>query len=148
MFFSFCILVDMPMGGAIAPPRPPPWLRYCSHVRKINRNRKLLFYCLKYPNYFLGCPASGPIRKPLFRSSLYKFNQWSKARGVVLLLVLRVVSPRRHPSEGVGHHHHNLLQIKTPLSTKTKEWLCCFFFNSIIFAECILTTWRSTLILA
>ena len=24
VFFSFCILVDMPMGGGLQPPRPPP----------------------------------------------------------------------------------------------------------------------------
>ena len=50
----------------------------------------------------LDRPASEPLRKSIFGSSLSILNLWSRSWGVAQLLGLRGVPPRPHPSEGVG----------------------------------------------
>ena len=50
----------------------------------------------------LDCPASEPLRKSIFGSSLSILDLWSRPWGVARLLGLRGVPPRPHPSEGVG----------------------------------------------
>ena len=49
----------------------------------------------------LDCPASKPLRKSIFGSSLSILDLWSRPWGVARLLGLRGVPPRPHPSEGV-----------------------------------------------
>ena len=54
------------MGGAIAPPRPPPWLRYC------NRWLRLLTMLLTGPSriYIAQSPwHCGDFRKILLRNA-------------------------------------------------------------------------------
>ena len=53
-------------------------------------------------NHLLDCPASKPLRKSIFGSSLSILNLWSRPWVVARLLGLRGVPPRPHPSEGVG----------------------------------------------
>ena len=53
-------------------------------------------------NHLLDCPASEPLRKSFFGSSLSILDLWSRPWGVARLLGLRRVPPRPHPSEGVG----------------------------------------------
>ena len=58
----------------------------------------------------LDCPASEPLRKFIFGSSLSILDRWSGPWAVARLLGLRGVPPRPHPSEAVGyyrHHHHH-----------------------------------------
>ena len=50
----------------------------------------------------LDCPASEPLRKSIFGSSLSILDLWSRPWGVAQLLGLRGVPPRPHPSKGVG----------------------------------------------
>ena len=50
----------------------------------------------------LDCPASEPLCKSIFGSSLSILDLWSRPWGVARLLGLRGVPPRPHPSEGVG----------------------------------------------
>ena len=50
----------------------------------------------------LDCPASEPLRKSIFGSTLSIRDLWSRPWGVARLLGLRGVPPRHHPSEGVG----------------------------------------------
>ena len=50
----------------------------------------------------LDCPASEPLRKSIFGSSLSILDLWSRPWGVARLLGLRGVPPRPPPSEGVG----------------------------------------------
>ena len=50
----------------------------------------------------LDCPASKPLRKSIFCSSLSILDLWYRPWGVARLLGLRGVPPRPHPSEGVG----------------------------------------------
>ena len=50
----------------------------------------------------LDCPASEPLRKSIFGSSLSILDLWSRPWGVARLLGLHGVPPRPHPSEGVG----------------------------------------------
>ena len=50
----------------------------------------------------LDCPASEPLRKSIFGSSLSLLDLWSRPWGVARLLGLREIPPRPHPSEGVG----------------------------------------------
>ena len=50
----------------------------------------------------IDCPASEPLRKSIFGSSLSFLDLWSRPWGVVRLLGLRGVPPCPHPSEGVG----------------------------------------------
>ena len=54
----------------------------------------------------LDCPASEPLCKSIFGSALSIIDLWSRPWGVARLLGLRGVSPRPHPSEGVGYYHH------------------------------------------
>ena len=50
----------------------------------------------------LDCPASEPLCRSIFGSSLSILDLWSRPWGVARLLGLRRVPPRPHPSEGVG----------------------------------------------
>ena len=50
----------------------------------------------------LDCPASEPLRKSIFGSSLSILDLWSRPWGVAGLLGLRGVPSRPHPSEGSG----------------------------------------------
>ena len=50
----------------------------------------------------LDCPASEPLHKFIFGSSLSILDLWSRPWSVAQLLGLREVPPRPHPSEGVG----------------------------------------------
>ena len=50
----------------------------------------------------LDCPASEPLRKSIFGSSLSILDLWSRPWGVAQLLGLQGVPLRPHPSEGVG----------------------------------------------
>ena len=52
-------------------------------------------------HFLLDCPASEPLRKSIFGSSLSILDLWSRPWGVARLLGLRRVPPRPHPSEGV-----------------------------------------------
>ena len=55
-----------------------------------------------HPLQDLDCPASEPLRKSIFGSSLSVLDLWSRPWGVARLLGLRGVPPHPHPSEGVG----------------------------------------------
>ena len=55
-----------------------------------------------FNHLLLDCPASEPLRKFIFGSSLSILDLWSRPWGVARLLDLRGVPPRPHPSEGVG----------------------------------------------
>ena len=63
VFFPFCVLVDMSMGGGgYSPPAPSPWLRYCtklsSYLKNIFIEIKINKKSLKQecPNFLKSCP--------------------------------------------------------------------------------------------
>ena len=68
--------------------------------RKENSDCSACGHPLQDLNHLLDCPASEPLRKSIFGSSI--LDLWSRPRGVARLLGLRGVPPRPHPSEGSG----------------------------------------------
>ena len=53
-------------------------------------------------HFLLDCPASEPLCKSVFGSSLFILDLWSRPWGVARLLGRRGVPLHPHPSEGVG----------------------------------------------
>ena len=77
-----------------------------SYLHTISRKENFACSACGHPlqdlNYLLlDCPASEPLRKSIFGSSLSILDLWSRPWGVARLLGLRGVPPRPHPSEGV-----------------------------------------------
>ena len=71
--------------------------------RKENSDCSACGHSLQDLNHLLlDCPASEPLRKSIFGSSLSILDLWSRPWGVAQLLGLRGVPLRPHPSEGVG----------------------------------------------
>ena len=71
--------------------------------RKENSDCSACGHPLQNLNHLLlDCPASEPLRKSIFGSSLSILDLWSRPWGVARLLGLHGVPPRPHPSEGVG----------------------------------------------
>ena len=71
--------------------------------RKENSDSSACGHPLQDLNHLLlDCPASEPLRKSIFGSSLSILDLRSRPWGVARLLGLRGVPPRPHPSEGVG----------------------------------------------
>ena len=81
-----------------------------SYLHRISRKENSACSACGHPlqdlnHLLLDCPASEPLRKSIFDSSLslslYILDLWSRPWGVARLLGLRGVPPRPHPSEGV-----------------------------------------------
>ena len=86
-----------------------------SFLRRISRKENSVCSACGHPlqdlnHLLLDCPASEPLRKSIFGSSLSILDLQSRPWGVARLLGLCGVPPRPHPWEGVGlyHHHHAL----------------------------------------
>ena len=78
-----------------------------SYLHRISRKENSACSACGHPlqdlnHLLLDCPASEPLRKSIFGSSLSILDLWSRPWGVARLLGLRGVPPRPHPSEGVG----------------------------------------------
>ena len=78
-----------------------------SYLHRISRKENSASSASRHPlqdlnHLLLDCPASEPLRKSIFGSSLSILDLWSRPWGVARLLGLRGVPPRPHPSEGVG----------------------------------------------
>ena len=78
-----------------------------SYLHRISRKENSACSACGHPiqdlnHLLLDCPASEPLRKSIFGSSLSTLNLWSRPICVARLLGLRGVPPRSHPSEGVG----------------------------------------------
>ena len=75
-------------------------LSSCLHriSRKENSDCSACVHPLQDLNHLLDCPASEPLRKSIFGSSLSILDLWSRPWGVDRLLGLRGVPPRPHPS--------------------------------------------------
>ena len=78
-----------------------------SYLHRISRKENSDCIACGHPlqdlnHLLLDCPASEPLRKSIFGSSLSILDLWSRPWGVARLLGLRGVPPRPHPSEGVG----------------------------------------------
>ena len=78
-----------------------------SYLHRISRKENSACSACGHPlqdlnHLLLDCPASEPLRKSIFGSSLSILDLWSRPWGVSRLLGLCVVPPRPHPSEGVG----------------------------------------------
>ena len=78
-----------------------------SYLHRISRKENFACSACGHPlqdlnHLLLDCFASEPLRKSIFGSSLSILDLGSKPWGVARLLGLRGVSPRPHPSEGVG----------------------------------------------
>ena len=92
--------------------------------RKENSDCSACGHPLQDLNHLLfDCPASEPLRKSIFGSSLSILDLWSRPWGVARLLGLRGVPPRPHLSEGVGlyHHYHQQEQIGTSVTLRVKS---------------------------
>ena len=78
-----------------------------SYLHRISRKKNSDCSACGHPlqdlnHLLLHCPASEPLRKSIFGSSLSILDLWSIPWGVAQLLGLRGVPPRPHLSEGVG----------------------------------------------
>ena len=78
-----------------------------SNLHRISRKENSACSACGHPlqdlnHLLLDCPASEPLRKSIFGSSLSILDLWSRPWGVARLLGLHGVPPRPHPSEGVG----------------------------------------------
>ena len=78
-----------------------------SYLHRISRKENSACSACGHPiqnlnHLLLDCPASKPLRKSIFGSSLSILDLWSRPWGVARLLGLRGVPPRPHPSEGIG----------------------------------------------
>ena len=78
-----------------------------SYLHRISRKENSACSACGHPlqdlnHLLLDCPASEPLRKSIFGSSLSILDLWSRPWGVARLFGLRGVSPRPHPWEGVG----------------------------------------------
>ena len=78
-----------------------------SYLHRISRKENSACSACGHPlqdlnHLLLDCPASEPLRKSIFGSSLSILDLWSRSWGVARLLGLRGVPPRPHLSEGVG----------------------------------------------
>ena len=78
-----------------------------SYLHRISRKENSACNACGHPlqdlnHLFLDCPASEPLRKSIFGSSLSILDLWSGPWSVARLLGLRGVPPRPYPSEGLG----------------------------------------------
>ena len=77
-----------------------------SYLHRISRKENSACRACGHPlqdlNHLLDCPASEPLRKSIFGSSLSILDLLSRPWGVARLLGLHGVPPHPHPSEGVG----------------------------------------------
>ena len=78
-----------------------------SYLYRISRKENSACSACGHPlqdlnQFLLDCPASEPLRKSIFGSSLVILDLWSRPWGVARLLGLCRVPPRPHFSEGVG----------------------------------------------
>ena len=78
-----------------------------SYLHRISRKENSANSACGHPlqdlnHLLLDCPASEPLCKSIFGSSLSILDLWSKPWGVARLLGFRGAPPRPHPSEGVG----------------------------------------------
>ena len=78
-----------------------------SYLHRISRTENSACSACVHPlqdlnHLLLDCPDSEPLHKSIFGSSLSILDLWSRPSGVARLLGLRKISPRPHPSEGVG----------------------------------------------
>ena len=78
-----------------------------SYLHRISRKENSACSACGHPlqdlnHLLLDCPATEPLRKSIFGSSLSILDLWSRPWGVARLLGLRGVPPRPHPSEEVG----------------------------------------------
>ena len=134
--FSEELLVSSPIRCELSRLR---WVFYYGHIlllfsnlhrnsRKKNSGSRACGHALHDLNHLLlDCPASEPLCKSIFGSSLSILDLWSRPWGVARLLGLRIVPTRHYPSEGVGqyhHHHHHSL-----------------FSKNERFCRCLYTTW-------
>ena len=82
-------------------------LLLCSYLHRISRKENSACSTSGHPlqdlnHLLLDSPASKPLRKSIFGSSLSILDLYSRPWGMARLLGLRGVPPRPHPSEGVG----------------------------------------------
>ena len=82
-------------------------LLFSSYLHRISRKKNSACSACGHPlqdlnHLLLDCPASEPLCKSIFGSSLSILDLWSRPWGVARLLGLRGVPLRPHPSEGVG----------------------------------------------
>ena len=77
-----------------------------SYLHKISRKENSACSACGHPlqdlNHLLDCPASEPLRKSIFGSSLSILDLWSRPWGVARLLGLHGVPLCPHPLERVG----------------------------------------------
>ena len=78
-----------------------------SYLHRISRKENSACSACGHPlqdlsHLLLNCPASEPLRKSIFGTSLFILDLWPRPWSVARLLGLRGVPPRPHPSEGVG----------------------------------------------
>ena len=78
-----------------------------SYLHRISRKENSACSACEHPlqdlnHLLLDCPASEPLRKSIFGSSLSILDLCSRPWGVAQLLGLHGVPPCPHPSEGVG----------------------------------------------
>ena len=78
-----------------------------SYLHRISRKENSASSACGHPpqdlnHLILDCPASEPLRKSIFGSSLSILDLWSRPWGVARLLGLRGVPLCLHPSKGVG----------------------------------------------
>ena len=77
-----------------------------SYLHRISQKENSASSACEHPlqdlnHLFLDCPASEPLDKSIFGSSLSILDLWSRPWGVARLLGLCGVPPHPHPSEGV-----------------------------------------------
>ena len=78
-----------------------------SYFHRISRKKNSACSACEHPlqdlnHLLLDCPASEPLLKSIFGSSLYILDLWSRPWGVARLLGLCGVPLHPHPLEGVG----------------------------------------------
>ena len=78
-----------------------------SYLHRISRKENSAYSACGHPvqnlnHLLLDCPASEPLCKNIFGSSLSILDLWSRPWGVARLLGLHKVPPFPHPLEGVG----------------------------------------------
>ena len=78
-----------------------------SYLHRIGRKKNSACSACGHPlqdlnHFLLDCPASEPLRKSIFGSSLSILDLWSRPWGVGRQLGLHGVRLHPHPSEGVG----------------------------------------------
>ena len=78
-----------------------------SYLHRISRKENSACSACGHPlqdlnHFLLDCPASEPLCKSIFGSSLCFLDQWSRPWGVARLLGLRGVPPLPHPRKGSG----------------------------------------------